>query len=343
LSKASEVPDGSVLVTGALGCIGAWTVRELLTTGMRVVGFDPLEDSRRLRHVTPPELLERVRIVAGDITDLATVEHVITEHGVDRIIHLAALQLPFCRADPPMGAFVNVVGTVNIFEAAHRAGIPRVVYTSSVAVFDQDGGHVGADAVPRPASHYGVYKLANEGSARAYWHDFGLSSIGVRPMTVYGPGRDRGLTSSPTRAMLAAVLGCRYEIGFGGTTMLHHAADVGRALVAAVQAPVEGSPVFNLNGVRAPISDIITILHRVVGPPAQGISAKPNPIPFPDDVDTTHLDIIGPPPVTPLEQGVASTVEFFRDLQSRGILDPAEHGLIIDEGVALDMETAQTA
>jgi UDP-glucuronate 4-epimerase len=343
LSKASEVPAGTVLVTGALGCIGAWTVRELLRTGSDVVGLDPSDDSRRLRHVTPPELLERVQLVSGDITDLATVEEVISEHGVDRIIHLAALQLPFCRADPPMGALVNVVGTVNVFEAAHRAGIPRVVYTSSIAIFDQDGGRVGADAIPRPASHYGVYKLANEGTAGVYWRDLGLSSVGLRPMTVYGPGRDRGLTSSPTRAMLAAVLGCRYEISFGGTTMLHHTADVGRALVAAAQAPIEGSQVLNLNGVRAPISDIVGILRRLVGRPAEGITFKPEPIPFPDDVDTTDLDLIGPPPVTPLEQGVASTVEFFADLERRGALDPTDHGLIVTDGVARDIETGRAA
>jgi len=327
---------GPVLVTGALGCIGAWTVRELLGDGVPVVGLDPAQDARRLHQITPPDVADQARLVTGDITDLASIEKVIADHGVDRIIHLAALQLPLCRADPPQGALVNVVGTVNVFEAAQRAGISRVVYTSSAAIFDQHGGHVAVDAVPRPTSHYSVYKLANEGTARVYWQDFGVSSTGIRPMTVYGPGRDRGLTSSPTKAMLAAVLGCQYEVGFGGTTLLHYARDVGRALVAAAEAPIEGAHVMNLNGVRAQIAEIVAILQRLVGPSAFGIAVNPRALPFPDDADTAGLELIGPPAVTPLDDGVAATVEFFQDLQTRGVLVPEEHGLVIDGDHAVD-------
>jgi nucleoside-diphosphate-sugar epimerase len=334
---------GSVLVTGGLGCIGAWAVRELLMAGIPAVVLDPSEDTRRLRHVTPPDLFDRVRLVQGDVTNLATIEQVVADHGVAQMIHLAALQIPYCRADPPKGALVNVVGTVNVFEAARRAGIPKVVYTSSIAVFDQEGASVAADATPRPKGHYGVYKLANEGTARSYWNDFGVSSIGVRPMTVYGPGRDRGLTSSPTRAILAAVLGCRYEIGFGGRTLLHYTADTGRALVAAARAPVDGAHLVNLNGVDASISDLISSLLDLIGSPAEGITAKPDALPFPHEVDTTGLDIIGPPSVTPLDAGIAATVRFFEDLQSRGILDPMEHGLVVEGGVAIDRESVPAA
>jgi UDP-glucuronate 4-epimerase len=331
--------DGPVLVTGALGCIGAWTVRELIDADIPVVGLDPAEDSRRLRQVTPGDLVDRAQLVTGDITNLSSLEKVIVEYGVSRIIHLAALQLPFCRADPPRGAHVNVLGTVNIFEAARRAAIMSVVYTSSVAVFDQQGGRVRAGAVPRPSSQYGVYKLANEGTARAYWHDFGVSSIGLRPMTVYGPGRDRGLTSSPTRAMLAAVLGCRYEVGFGGATLFHYARDVARALVAAAETPIEGAHVVNLNGVRSTIADIVATIQRLAGPPAHGITVNPRVLPFPDDADSEGLDIIGPPPVTTLDDGIGATLEFFGDLQTRGMLEPEAHGLVVDGDRAVDRES----
>jgi nucleoside-diphosphate-sugar epimerase len=328
--------DGTVLVTGALGCIGSWTVRELLAAGIPVVALDPAEDTRRLRQLIPPDLMSQVQLVSGDVTNIQAIEKVLVDNDVDRIIHLAALQLPFCRADPPRGAYVNVLGTVNIFEAARHVGITRVVYTSSIAVFDSRGGRVQADEIPRPSSHYGVYKMANEGTARAYWHDFGVSSIGIRPMTVYGPGRDRGLTSSPTKAMLAAVLGRRYEIGFGGTTLLHFARDVGRALVASAETPIEGAHVINLNGVHSQIADIVTTLQRLVGPPAFEITVNPRALLFPDDADTTGLEIIGPPAVTPLDEGVAATVEFFQDLQAHGVLVPEEHGLVIHGDVAVD-------
>ena len=125
--------------------------------------------------------------------------------------------MPFCRADPPLGARVNVVGTVNVFEAVRRRAdaMAPVVYTSSMAGYTADDadpmtGRLEEDAEPHPANHYGVYKLANEGNARVYWPDNGLSSVGLRPMTVYGVGRDQGMTSGPTKAIVAAVLGRPY-------------------------------------------------------------------------------------------------------------------------------------
>ena len=111
------------LVTGALGCIGAWTVRQLVRAGVPVTAFDLGTDHRRLELIMTPEELERVTFVVGDITDLASIERTLDERGITNVIHLAALQVPFCRADPPLGALVNVVGTVNLFEAVKRRGI----------------------------------------------------------------------------------------------------------------------------------------------------------------------------------------------------------------------------
>ena len=138
------------------------------------------------------------------------------ERGIDHVIHLAALQVPFCRADPPLGARVNVLGTINVFEAVKRRSrtvrMAPISYTSSIGMFSGDDadaltGRLGVDATAHPQTHYGVYKLANEGSARVYWLEDGIASIGVRPLTVYGVGRDQGMTSGPTKAIVAAVLG----------------------------------------------------------------------------------------------------------------------------------------
>ena len=333
-----EPSERAVLVTGALGCIGAWTVRELLAVGATIVALDSTDNARRLRQVTPPDLVDRVRLVSGDVGDLVSLQDAIEIWEVDRIVHLAALQVPACRSDPPRGALVNVVGTANVFEAARRAGLRSVVYTSSAAVFNQPGGRVEADTVPGPTSHYGVYKLANEGTARAYWHEFGVPSIGVRPMTVYGPGRDRGLTSSPTKALLAAVLGCGYEIAFGGYTLLHYAQDVGRALVSAAKVEVAGAHVVNLKGTRSTMIDFLAITQQLAGAQAERISINHQSLPFPDDADTTGLDIIGSPSVTSLEDGIAKTLEFFRALDLKGELHPEDHGLVVDHGIARDVE-----
>jgi nucleoside-diphosphate-sugar epimerase len=328
--------ERSVLVTGAMGCVGAWTVRELAIRGLRVVAFDRSTERRRLTLVMSDEEMESVAFVAGDLVDLPTLDVVIKSENVDRIIHLGALQLPFCKADPPAGALVNVVGTANVFEAARRNAVSQLVYTSSVAVFDMPGGRLEHDADPRPTSHYGVYKLANEGTARAYWHDSGVASIGLRPLTVYGPGRDQGLTSSPTKAILAAATGFPYEISFGGSTLLHYVPDVAHALVEAAFANSEGAQIFNLNGARASMAEFVSAIEEAI--PAAGglIRFRPRPLPFPDDLDTTGLEAIGPPPVTPLTRGVRQSAELFQALHESGRLVLEDHGLEISGETAID-------
>jgi UDP-glucuronate 4-epimerase len=215
------------LVTGALGCIGAWTVATLVREGAGVVAFDIATDDRRLRLIATPEELARVTFARGDITQLETVERALTEHGVTHVVHLAALQVPFCKADPVLGAQVNVTGTVNVFEAAKRRALETTIaYASSAAVYDGRG-----EIAPRTL--YGVYKVANEGTARVYRQEDGVASIGLRPFSVYGPGRDQGLTAGPTLAIESAVRGEPYRIAFGGRTQFHYAPDVARAFVRA--------------------------------------------------------------------------------------------------------------
>src|SRR4029077_15212220 len=104
------------------------------------VGFDLGEDARRLALVMTDEQRARVTLERGDITDLAAVERILDEHQITRVIHLAALQVPFCRADPVAGAQVNVVGTVNVFEAVkrRREQIPGIAWASSTAVYSLD-------------------------------------------------------------------------------------------------------------------------------------------------------------------------------------------------------------
>ena len=110
------------LVTGAYGCIGAWTVAQLVRDGVEVVGVDAGDDDRRLRALLSEDELARVGSVRADISDPAQVD-AIFEHGPTHVIHLAALQVPACRADPVRGAQVNVVGTVALFAAAAKAGL----------------------------------------------------------------------------------------------------------------------------------------------------------------------------------------------------------------------------
>jgi UDP-glucuronate 4-epimerase len=309
------------LITGALGCIGAWIVKTLVDEGAEPVVFDRAADPRRLRLVMGDAALSHVQFVTGDITDLAALEAALDTHAVDRVIHLAALQVPFCRADPPRGALVNVVGTVNVFEAVarRRDRIPRVVYASSAAVYDAADagadGSVAHGASGHPATLYGVYKQANEGTARVYWRDAGVASIGLRPYIVYGVGRDQGMTSAPTRAMLAAVRGQSFHIPFGGRADFHYAADVARTFVACARSGYAGAEIFNLSGSLATMAELVAAIEAVA-PEARGLlTFAPEALPFPQEYDAAPLsDVIGHLPYTPLAEAVAETVGRFRQL-----------------------------
>ena len=325
------------LVTGALGCVGAWTVRALVREGVPVIGFDVGRDTRRLRLILTDDELAAVPLVAGDITDLDSVERAIADHGITNVIHLAALQIPFCRADPPLGARVNVGGTVNVFEAVRRRvadghTLAPVVYASSIGMFspgdvDMATGQLREDAEAHPGNLYGVTKLANEGTARVYWAESGIASVGVRPMTVFGAGRDQGMTSSPTVAIAAAVLGVPYHITFGGSTLFQYTEDVARTLIIASRAAPVGPRVFNLGGSPVAIDAWIDAIDTVVPGAAAHLTHEPTPLPFPADIEHARLGELGDIPVTPYREAIATTADIFRHRAADGGLDPREVGI----------------
>ena len=322
------------LVTGAFGCVGAWTVRALVREGTPVIGFDLGTSTRRLDQILEPDELERVTLVNGDITDLGALEAVLEEHGITNVIHLAALQIPFCRADPPRGAAVNVLGTVNVFEAVARRGLTGrpVVYAGSIGMYaptdvDPATGRLEEDAVPHPGNHYGVYKQANEGTARIYWTDSGVASVGLRPMTVYGVGRDQGMTSTPTVAIAAAVLGRPFELTFGGATLFQYAEDVAETLLIASRSEAHGARVFNLGGEAVAIADWVRAIEYAVPEAAGLLTIAKSELPFPAAIGHESLASLGKVPVTPYREGISSSAAIYRRLAAEGRLVASEHGL----------------
>jgi UDP-glucuronate 4-epimerase len=331
--NAASAPE-RFLVTGALGCIGAWTVRALVRDGVPVVSYDLGGDRRRLAQIMTDDELAAVTFDAGDITDLDAVQETLEEHEITNVIHLAALQVPFSRANPPLGAAVNVVGTVNLFEAVKRSRGPMapLVYTSSIGAFsaadaNPETHRLEESAEGHPTTHYGVYKRANEGTARVYALDDGIASIGLRPMTVYGAGRDQGLTSSPTTAIAAAVLGVPYTIAFGGRTLFQYAEDVAETLLAASRSTLDGAHIFNLGGSSVDMPAWIAAIERAVPEAAGSITFESTELPFPSEIEHGSLAALGPLPVTPYEDGIQATVDVFRRLAADGRLVGTEQGL----------------
>jgi UDP-glucuronate 4-epimerase len=305
--------DERWLITGALGCIGAWCCRQLVREGHPVVGFDLGEDRHRPELVMTPDELSAVEYVRGDIAALKALERVIADHDVNQVVHLAAMLVPLAAADPPRGALVNVVGTVNVFEAVKRRGLAGLAYASSAAVYDRaDGISVAEDAAGHPVTHYGVHKLANEGTARIYAQDEGVHSVGLRPHIVYGPARDHGMTAGPTLAMAAAVRGERYEIPFGGRAQFQYAPEVAAMFIDAARSPGDDATVRNVGGPSEHVAGVIAAIEAAMPEAAGTITYKEGVLlALPEHMDAER------PVSTPLAQGVRETIELLSSAAAR--------------------------
>jgi nucleoside-diphosphate-sugar epimerase len=252
----------------------------------------------------------------------------IREHGITHIIHLAGLQVPTCRANPVLGAQVNVMGTLAIFEAYKecRNQVKRVVYASSAAVFgppsDYPAGSLSDDVRLSPSTNYGFYKICNEGNAKVYFLDHGLTSIGLRPWTVYGVGRDVGMTSEPTKAMKCMALNKPYHITYGGFQDLQYVADVARVFAHSLDVPFEGAKSFNLRGDVVDLKTLHQVFEKLEPEAAKLITFGDRQIQIAYDLSDDNLQKeIGPLPKTPLSEGIFRTIKKFRKLESEGRLD----------------------
>ena len=312
-------------ITGAQGCIGSWIVKALTERGDAVVVFDRSDDSCRLSAIMDPEQLAKVRFITGDITDGTAVRMALDKSGAKRVIHLAGLQVPTCKADPIAGALVNVTGTLNVFEAAKTIGIKRVVYASSAAVYGMNDDDIALDETAQcsPTTHYGVFKRANEGNARVYFLDHGIDSVGLRPLTVYGVNRDTGLTSDPTKAMKSAVLGRPFHIRFGGATDFQYVADTAAAFIACADDAPAGAHVFNLHGETVTVERIAKFINSQSNGDLITFGGPPIPIAAAMD-DTAIRRVVNGLPSTPLETGVRETMNRFAVLRDAGRLDTSD-------------------
>ncbi|ACC75158.1 NAD(P)-dependent oxidoreductase [Paraburkholderia phymatum] len=293
-----------VLVTGGSGFLGAWIMRRLLAHGIECVAFD-LQAKPQLLHALAPEQADTVQWRTGDIAQAADVARALD--GCNAVIHLAGILTPDCAANPVRGAQINLIGTLNVFDAARTARLPRVLYASSAGVFGPDDG-----AMPHPQTHYGAFKLACEGSARAYWNDHGIASVGFRPLVVYGAGRETGSSAGPSLACRAAALGEQYTMPFTGSTGFVFADDVAAAYEAALLRDVEGAHAFTLAGEIASVQTVIDRIGTIV--PDARIDAAGAALPiataFPRDPALERL--LPNLPQTSLEAGLRQTVAFYR-------------------------------
>lgn len=293
-----------VLLTGGAGFIGAWIARRLAASGMVVRILDVGVQRATLDLVCGRSQVDDFEWVVGDVADAATVGN--AARDCQAVIHLAGMLTPGCRADPVLGAQVNLIGLLNVFLAARSLGIDRVLYMSSAGVFGPDGGDV-----PSPTTHYGAFKLAAERCAVAFWGDDGLPSIGFRPYVVYGLGREAGLSAGPSLACRAAAMGLPYEIPFTGGFDIIHVDDVAAAFEQALKVPMTQAHHVDLVGGRALVEDVIESVVRVVPEARITASGPAMPIQLPARLHGPETLLQGWAAQT-LDHGVARTIEDYR-------------------------------
>ena len=296
-----------VLIAGGNGFIGAWIARRLAAKGIALRIFDIAENRRVVAAIGGAEVAARAEWRVGDIVKGGDV--LAAAEGCDGVINLAGILTPACKDDPVRGAEINLIGTLNVFEAARRHAIERLVYTSSAGVFGPIDGRQ-----PFPTTHYGAFKLACEGSARAYWEDHGLASTGFRPYIVYGPGRETGLTAGPSLACRAAARGEAYTIPYRGSAGLVYVDDVAAAYELALLREADGAHVFNLVGAVACNDDVVAEIRRCV--PSAQISVDGPVLSITPNVEEGDVRrALSGLPDTSLRDGIAASIEFYRRSQ----------------------------
>ena len=292
-----------VLVTGGGGFIAGWIMKQLRAEGIAVRSLD-LSGNPTLPKFILGAAANEVEWRAGDIAHAQTVEA--AADGCDLIMHLAAILTPDCAANPRRGCDIVLGGTLNVFEAARKHGHSNVLYMSSAGVYGPEQGHT-----PEPTTLYGAYKLAGEGAARAYLADHGIASVGFRPLVVYGPGRETGLTAGPSLACKAAAQGTDYVIPFGGDSDFIYVEDVASAFIAAMKRPPAGARVYNILADRCSTEAFAAEVQRQA--PSSAITASGPHLPIAAGLEDGDLRIDYPEiPRTSVSDGIAKTIAFYK-------------------------------
>lgn len=309
-----------VVVTGGAGFIGANLVRALHasdpTTGITVV--DDLSTGSRQNL----EGVEGVELRVGSVLDERLLDDAF--HGTDAIIHLAARpSVPRSLEDPVASHTANATGTLQVLEAARRAGGPYTVVASSSSVYGANPTlPKSEDLVPRPLSPYAASKLATEAYAAAYASAFGLPVVVFRFFNVFGPlqAAHHAYAAVVPAFVSSALSGLPLTVHGDGhqTRDFTYVGSVTAVILEAVHERVTSDGPVNLAfGSRRSLLDVIAVLERTLGRSLDVVHGPPRP----GDVrhsqaDQSRLRALFPDCVpVAFEQGLRDTVAWFRGVQ----------------------------
>jgi UDP-glucose 4-epimerase len=305
------------LVTGGTGFVGSYVLQQLLNAGERVVTFDSAPNTRLLRYLVGEERSEQIVVVRGDITDLAHLIRTCQHYEIARVIHMAAI---IGAENPALTVHVNCDGTMNVLEAARILGIRRVVLTSSLAVFGPHSKYpqeyIPNDAPHYPSSIYGACKSLNEMCARHYFNEYGLDTIAIRLLGIYGFGRTgTRLLPRYEELFVKPALGKPGRVPEGDTIQNWlYVQDAARALVMASQAAKTKSRAFTTDGDIRSTAEVADYVKTLI--PTADITLLPGSADLPYKLDAAPLrEEIGYRPEWTIEQGAE---EFIEDIRKHG-------------------------
>jgi len=321
--RATNALFDRVLITGGAGLIGSHLADALVRSGASEIVI--LDDFSRgnLDNLRAASASGRVRIIEGDVRDVATVDRAM--HGVTLVFHEAGIRITQCAEKPRLANEVLVDGTFNVLEAAARVGVRKVIAASSASVYGL------AETFPTDERHhpyanrtlYGAAKMFNEGLLRSFNDMYGLDYIALRYFNVYGPRMDvyGAYTEVLIRWMEAIASGRRPKIFGDGTDSMDfiHVDDIARANMLAATSPLT-DVVFNVaSGVETSLNALAALLLKVMNSSLQPEYTPPRKV---NAVSKRQASVdaawkqIGFRAQIPLEQGLRSLVAWWHEQRS---------------------------
>lgn len=261
-----EITGRRFIVIGGAGFIGSHLTDLLVREPVKeVIVFDKVI---RREKIAPAFATGKLRVVEGDVTQAEDVASAMK--GIDGVFHLAALPISSCVRIPRLCLEINVLGTFNVMEAAQKAGVKKVVFSSASSVYGDTNELIDEGHPLNARTLYGASKIAAEYFLRAFNDMYGMDYVVLRYMNVYGPNQDGGLVMSVLNRLRQGLAPVIYGDGSQSFDFVH-VRDVATANLLAMQSEVSNE-IFNIgSGTEASVQDIVSVLLDLTNCPLQPI------------------------------------------------------------------------
>ncbi len=285
------------LVTGGCGFIGSHILRQLKRQGHTPIAYDLYTTKTSIEQVLTPEELSEITIIQGGLESKDNLIQIMRENKVDVVIHMAGVLGDVAEKQPEEAVKVNILGTINVFEAALACGIKRVVWASSQSAFATEEFYrdlyhtelVGNDVVLKPSLVYGETKVFNEFLGEWYYKNRGLETIGLRYCMVFGIARMRGNGQFATELINKPAAGEKGCVNYGETAPCWiYVEDAARAAVLASQCPNPKTRNFTIGGEIRSLADMRDYITTLL--PKAEIELLPGKFPAAFNLDVSAAE-----------------------------------------------------